>query len=182
MRNIVFVLLILFIASCSAKAPPRQTAPEIPSEEQKRAAIKEERRKKRQAEKKKKEEEEVRKLIVDAQAIIANILEAVDKTDHERFIRDFDDSFRQTNKSKKRFIRGNTRRKERLGDLVRSEFWKIEKRNPFYTLFYKVKFTKVEEPVEVRLIVAKEKDKEGKRTGDIEVTMLQFISPALQNR
>jgi len=182
MRSILFVLLILFIASCSAKAPPRQTTTQIPSEEQKSAAaIKEERRKKKQAEAKKKEKEELRKLIEDAQPIIANILAAVDKTDHERFIRDFNASFKETNKSKKRFVRGNTRRKERLGDLVGRKFWKVEKRNPFYTLFYKVKFTKVDDPIEVRLVVERVKNEAGQRTGEMKVTLVQFISPALQN-
>ena len=165
MKTIVILLLILFTASCSVKsAPVNSTIQEENSEKTKKELKKEKSKKK------------LEQVVADAQPIIDNILNSMSELNHKAYMRDFNSSMKSSCHDKNLFMKINLERKEKYGVPEGRPLYRIEKRNPYYNLYYLVKFSKVEKPVTIFLSLKKEDKK-------LKVAFLQFrFSELKQNK
>lgn len=165
MRKIIIFTLVLFLISCSVKATEQEAEQVVQKEST--AVKKEEKKKRRLAEKKKMEKAELEQVVVEAQSIIANILKAMNENNYEAYIKDFNASMKSAYCDEAKFKEINTQRKEKYGLAGARPIKKIEKRNPFFNLYYLVKFSKVEKPVTVFMSLKRQEEK-------LKVAFLQF--------
>jgi hypothetical protein len=117
--------------------------------------------------KKVKSEKELELVVKESQAIIKNLLQAVNETDFDKFTRDFDAGMKASYHDKKIFLKTNRDRLEKYGLAGSRPVWKIEKTNPFYNIYYLVRFSKVDKPVPVFLSLKRE-------DGGLKIVFFQF--------
>ena len=173
MKRIVILTLILFMASCSFKAT--KTEPEQVVQKKSIDAAKEEKKKRIAAIKRGKAEKELEPVVDEARPIIDNILQSINEVNYERYIRDFDEAMKSAYHDKEKFRRINEERKKKYGKTGARPLIKIEKKPPFYTLTYLVKFSKIEKPIPVILITKREKER-------LKVSFLQFKFSVLKGK
>jgi len=161
MRNVVvFWLLLLWCAACTTvtrqpppAAPPQAVQPPVGETQ----------------------DEELRRIVREAEPIINNILDAINKTDHAAYIRDFNDAMRSAYHDKRQFKKINKWRKSRIGEYTAKNVWKIQKQNQYYIIYYWTKFTKAQNPVTIRMVL--ERNQESKV---LQVAMLSYDAPELK--
>lgn len=170
MRKIILLVLLVFAASCSVKSAKHETAKAAPAGI---AGVKKEQVKPPSSQKETKEEE-LKRIIREAEPIIENILTSINKNDYKGYIRDFNEAMKSAYHDKGQFKKDNKQRKAKAGEYVAKNVWKAQKEYQYYVIYYWVKFSKVPDPVTVRLTVEQEQD------GRLKVAFLQYQSPALK--
>jgi len=166
MRNIMILLLLLCFTACSAKAtkPKTQAATAVPESKQPQSAS---------PAKKETRDEELKRIVKEADPIIENILTAINKNDHAAYIRDFNDAMQSAYSDKSQWKKINNWRRSRIGSYEAKQVRQIQKQNQYYIIFYWVKFTKAQNPVNIRMVV-----EQGK--GALKVAMLSYDAPELK--
>jgi len=140
MRTICLILLVGCLAACSM-VTGRNEANKAPTAEEKLAA--------KRAEKQAKLKAELQKVAEEARPMIANLLQAMNNNDYERFMRDLNAAMKSAYHDRQLFSRQNEQRVERYGLAGAHPIVRVEKRNPFYNISCLVKFARVEQPVPV---------------------------------
>ena len=164
MKKIIFIVFTFFVFSCSCMTAKEKSdmvslkgiSQEQKQEEKNSAALKKEKQKK-----------ELEQVVDEAQAIIGNILQAMNQGSYEQYIMDFNATMKSAYHDKQLFIRTSRERRAKHGMAGARPVIKIEKKDPYYNIYYLIKFSKVEKPVPVFLSLKKEK-------GKVKVTFLQF--------
>jgi flagellar biosynthesis GTPase FlhF len=179
MKHTLIILLgaYLMTAACSVKQTRTEPAEAEPANVEKSQDDQREKEAAEARKKKRKEqaEKELKKVVEQARPIIDNILEAIREDDHDRYIRDFNEAWKRAHSDKSTFLRINERRKERIGMPGRCQVLRIEKQPPYYIIYYLVKCSGVEEPITIRMVLAKENGSE------LKVAFLTYMSPALRD-
>ena len=124
--------------------------------------------------KKAKAEKELKTVVEEAQPIIKNLLQAINNDDYDKFIKDFNTGMKSAYHDKKNFYKTNKDRLEKYGLAGARPVWKVEKTNPFYNIYYLVKFSKISQPVPVFLSLKRE-------DGKLEIVFFQFQLSRLKN-
>ena len=106
----------------------------------------------------KSEKEEVKKVIEEGDPIIENLLEAIRKTDYEKYVKDFTVALKNSHWDKKLYKKNNKNRIKRVGKPVSYTIKKAEKQNPFYVLYYDVTVKKSDKPMGIRMVLRRDKD------------------------
>ena len=162
MKKVILVAMVFCIAACAPKAVRQEPAQAVDKEKKVRPA------------QKKTGEAELRQMLEEADPLIENILQSLARCDYGDYIRDFNASMRSAYHDKRQFEKICKERKARIGTYVERRIWKIEKKNPFYVIYYWVKFTEARDPVTVRMVVER-------KEGPLKVGFLSFNPPALEN-
>ena len=173
MRKIVLLVLIVFVASCSVKTVKEE--PQTAAQEKTAAADKEEKKIKRAAEKREKQKKELEQVRNEAQPIIDSILHSIKTINYETYIKDFDDSWKSANNDRNKFERINKDRKQKYGEPGARPIVKVKNDNPYYTLTYLVKFSKIEKPIPVIMSLKREDEK-------LKVAFLQYKFSVLKKK
>ncbi len=160
MKNFILTVIVLFVASCSFKTAKQETTAGGSSYA---ASIK----KKSGDSKREKQKKELEQAVHDAQPIIENILQALNEANYENYLRDFNSSMRSAYHEKKQFLKISEERKKKYGEAGARPVCRIEKNDPYYSIYYLVKFSKIEKPVPVFLSLKREE-------GKLKVAFLQF--------
>ncbi|MEI6128384.1 MAG: hypothetical protein WCQ99_17710, partial [Pseudomonadota bacterium] len=170
MKKIILLVILVFVASCADKATKHETGkavqPVIAGGKKDQAGP--------SPSKKETKEEELRRIIHEAEPIIENILASINKNDYKGYTRDFNEAMKSAYHDKGQFKKDNKKRKSKIGEPVARNVWKAEREYQYYVIYYWVKFSKIQDPVTMRLTVEQEQD------GALKIAFLQYKSPALR--
>ena len=119
------------------------------------------------------EEPELRKIVQEAWPIFDNILNSINDGSYEQHIRDFSPALKAAYRDKDLFCRLNAQQLKTYGAVTGRSINKIVKRNPYYCLYYWVRFSKAEQPVTAVLNLEE-------KGGALQVAFLQFQFSGLQ--
>ncbi len=159
-KTVLCVFVLCFLVSCSFTGVKRKDktgqACKVVS-----AAQSEKDKKKAEAER------ELETVVKEAQPIIKNLLQAINNNEYDKFINNFDAGMKSTYHDKKMFYKTNKDRLEKYGQAGARPVWKVEKTNPFYNIYYLVKFSKISQPVPVFLSLKRE-------DGDLKIAFFQL--------
>ncbi len=117
--------------------------------------------------------EEYRSILVAAEAMVKNIIAAMNDGNYNRYIRDFSAAMKR-GYTKEDFQKNTALIKEKIGSYVSGSFWKMERSSQNYILYYHATFSKAGEPVIIRLVLQKVE-------GLLRVAFLSLDSPALRD-
>jgi hypothetical protein len=117
--------------------------------------------------------EDYKLVLAEAEPIIGNILAAMNEKSYECYVRDFSAAMR-AGYTKDVFKKNSAMLKEKIGTYGSRKLWKIEKSSQNYILYYNTKFSKIREPVVIRLVLQRTKSQ-------LRVTFLSFDSPVLKD-
>ena len=109
-----------------------------------------------------------------ANPITEGILQAMNNNDYVKYTEHFDEIMKNATPEPV-FRQTNTLIKSKVGDYLSKEFWKVEDKGPYTTVYYKAKFTGEPEDVIVRVVFQEIE-------GEIYVSGLWFDSPNLRQQ
>lgn len=104
--------------------------------------------------------------------VAENILQSMNNSNHETFIKDMDEKMKSTF-TKEYFKDMNDKMLPKIGTYKSKEYWQTQKSGDYQVVFYKAKFDKEKDYVIVKVVVS-EKD------GKVLVSGLFFDSPNLR--
>jgi hypothetical protein len=125
------------------------------------------------ATKTKKSTEELSTVKAEAEPIIDTILTALNEKNHAKYTKDFNGSMKSAYPNDV-FMKTHDFLTSRLGRYISREFFKINKMNQHYIVFYRAKFSKAQDSVVVRLVLER-------IDNQLKVVFLSYNSPLLQD-
>ncbi|MCP4713485.1 MAG: hypothetical protein GY868_00090 [Deltaproteobacteria bacterium] len=155
MRLVVVVSVMFFFSACSGilpKATDRQAAPPKVSGRVDKKAV---------------QKQKLEQVVADALPLIRNLLRSIKELDFEANRKDFNDTMLSAYADKDLFLKINRERLEKYGEPLAHPVLRINERPPFFELTYLVKFSKLEKPVPVLMIVEK-------KEGRMKIAFLQY--------
>jgi len=117
--------------------------------------------------------EDLRKVQKEAGPIIENILTAMNEKKYINYIRDFNDSMKSAY-TEDVFKTNTDLLGKSIGKYVSKTYFKMEKMQQHYAVYYDAQFTKAKGPVVARLVLERNDNK-------LQVALLSFDAPELKD-